>query len=140
MCQLAFSQLRASSGSIINFGSNAALDPKPMAVGHAHYAAAKAGVFALTRALAAEWGPAGIRINAVVPAVSSPMLDEYRARLDESGRERLDALLKWQIPLGGAYGDPRADLAPVLVFLVSDASRFITGQILCVDGGKGFVR
>jgi len=51
-----------------------------------------------------------------------------------------EATMKALIPLGGRLGDPKRDLAPVLVFLVSDASRFITGQIIMVDGGAGQVR
>ena len=47
----------------------------------------------------------------------------------------MDAALKESIPLGGKLGDPLADLAPVLAFLASDASKFITGQTIAVDGG-----
>lgn len=138
--QAAFPYLREAGGSIVNFGSNAMLNPNPMAMGHSHYAAAKGGVAAFTRTVAVEWGKHNIRVNCLVPAVWTPMLDDYRGRLNAEDLAQLDEDLKQMIPLGGKFGDPVTDLAPVLVFLASDASKFITGQIINVDGGKGHVR
>jgi NAD(P)-dependent dehydrogenase (short-subunit alcohol dehydrogenase family) len=137
MCQAAFPYLRDRGGSIVNFGSNAGLVPYPLG---SHYSAAKAGVMALTRTASYEWGSYGIRVNSVAPAIWTPMYDEFRQRMSPDELVEHEATMKALIPLGGRLGDPKRDLAPVLVFLVSDASRFITGQIIMVDGGAGQVR
>ena len=65
------------------------------------------------------------------------MYDEYRARLTPDELAAHDARRRAEIPLGGKQGDPVDDLAPVLVFLLSDASKFITGAGLPVEGGMG---
>jgi NAD(P)-dependent dehydrogenase (short-subunit alcohol dehydrogenase family) len=80
-------------------------------------------------------GPYGIRVNAVAPGIRTPMYDAHRARLGGEGAAMLDPAMQQMVPLGGKLGDPDADMALVMVFLASDASRFITGQTLPVDGG-----
>ena len=137
MCQAALPYLRVQGGSIVNFGSGAGLKPYPLG---AHYSSAKAAVMAFTRCAAHEWGADGIRVNSVAPAIWTPMYDEYRNRLSADELDAHDARRRAEIPLGGKQGDPAADLAPVLVFLISDASRFVTGQILAVNGGSLCVR
>ncbi len=114
-------------GSILNFGSDAALLPLG---GAGAYAASKGGVMAWTRAVAVEWGPLGIRVNSIVPAIVTPMTDAAR---------EVRADLFAGIPLGG-LGDPDQDYAPVMVFMASENARFITGQIICCNGGMGMVR
>ena len=90
-----------------------------------HYSAAKAGVIGLTKALAKELGPSGIRVNAVSPGViRTPMLDRY----DEATLQELAE----QTPLG-RLGTPE-DVANAVGFLCSPAASFITAQILGVDG------
>jgi NAD(P)-dependent dehydrogenase (short-subunit alcohol dehydrogenase family) len=63
------------------------------------------------------------------------MYEAYRSRMTEQERMVHDMAMQHVIPLGGALGDPDRDAAPVLVFLASDAPRFITGQAFAVDGG-----
>lgn len=92
------------------------------------YAAAKAGVLGLVRTLADEWAPYGVTVNAIAPGyitteLTGPTHD------DPSGRERIRA----RIPMG-RWGRP-SDLAGATVFLASDASTYVTGVTLPVDGG-----
>lgn len=130
--QAAFKHLKGQGGRIINFASAAGVMGVP---GLAHYSAAKAAVLGWTRTAAKEWGKHGIAVNAVAPGMWTPMYEHFRARLDEVQLKAHDTMMAGQIPLGGRLGDPDRDMAPVLVFLVSDGARFITGQTLAVDGG-----
>lgn len=95
----------------------------------AAYAATKAGLSGLVRALAIEWGPQGVNVNAVGPGIIETPLT--RAYMDQHP-ERVEATIA-NTPLG-RLGQPE-DVADVVHFLVSDASRFITGQTVFVDGG-----
>ena len=126
MCQAAGEiMLRQRSGSIINVASLLSEVGIPTL---APYAASKAGVVGLTRVLAAEWGPYGVRVNAIGPGY-------FRTRMTErlfSDARWVERLLQ-QVPLGRA-GDPD-DLVGAVVFLASEASAYITGQIIYVDGG-----
>ena len=133
MCQAAFPYLKDAGGSIVNFGSDAGLMAFPP--GGAHYSAAKSGVFGYTRTIAGEWGRYKIRCNSLNPAIKTPMYAEHLAYLTPEELEAENAYYAANIPLGGQLGDPATDLAPVLAFLVSDASKFITSQIVCVNGG-----
>ena len=136
--QLAFKAMRDNgSGAIINFGSISGLRQEP---GGAMYSASKGAVMSWTRTVAAEWGPYGIRVNAVNPIISTPMYEETRNNMTPEQRKANDEKVKQIIPLGGAYGDAERDLAPVMIFLASDASRFITSQLIPVDGGMSSVR
>jgi NAD(P)-dependent dehydrogenase (short-subunit alcohol dehydrogenase family) len=130
--QAAFVHLRERGGRIVNFASAAGVMGVP---GLAHYSAAKAAVLGWTRTAAKEWGRYGITVNAMAPAMWTPMYEKFRARLDDAQLQAHDAMMAQQVPLGGRLGDPDRDMAPVLVFLVSDGARFITGQTLAVDGG-----
>lgn len=113
----------AGTGTIVNLASEVALSGSP---GLAHYVASKAGIIGLTRTLARELGPAGIRVNALAPGfISSPgsagMLSGSQYDVSTT-------------PLG-RVGHPE-DLLGALVFLISDDSAFVTGQILVVNGGR----
>jgi NAD(P)-dependent dehydrogenase (short-subunit alcohol dehydrogenase family) len=130
--QAAFRHMRGHGGRIINFGSGAAIRGQR---GSAHYSASKAAVMAWTRTVAQEWARYGITVNSVVPAIWTPMYDRHRARMSEGERAVHDMAMQHVIPLGGKLGDPDGDMAPVMVFLASDAPRFMTGQAIVVDGG-----
>ena len=119
------------SGVIINISSTASIcTRRPIT-----YRASKAGINAITKTLALENGPYGIRVNAILPGLmDTPMAIERRVR--ESGEDR-DAVRKQrdaQVPLGGKMGTAW-DVAAAAVFLASDEARFITGVLLPVDGG-----
>ena len=127
----------AGGGSIINFGSISGQRPEPVA---AACSAAKGAVHSWTRTAAAAWGQYNIRVNAILPAMATPMYREAMERATEEERIASFWRNRSTIALGGEYGDPDRDLGPVMVFLASDASRFITGQLLPVDGGQTSVR
>ncbi len=136
--QAAFQHMRDSGGgAIINFGSISGQRPEPSA---AAYSAAKGAVHSWTRTAAGTWGEHGVRVNAILPAMATPMYREAMARADEAQLEAAYWLNRRSIALGQEYGDPAKDLAPVMIFLASDASRFITGQLIAVDGGQTNVR
>lgn len=130
--QAAFRHLRAAGGRIINFGSGAAIRGQR---GSAHYSASKAAVMAWTRTVAQEWARYGITVNSVVPAIWTPMYDAHRARMTPEALAIHDLTMQHVVPLGGRLGDPDRDMAPVMVFLAGDDSRFMTGQAIVVDGG-----
>jgi 3-oxoacyl-[acyl-carrier protein] reductase len=127
----------AGTGSIVNFGSMSGFTGE---LTNATYAASKGAVHTWTRTVAREWGPDGIRVNAVLPYVNTPMFDKYRGSLTPEELAAYDEQVRQSIPLGGKFGNADTDLAPVLVFLAGDGSHFITGQLLPVDGGFTSVR
>ncbi|MBV8161148.1 MAG: glucose 1-dehydrogenase [Acidimicrobiia bacterium] len=123
------------SGSIVNIASAAIDHP---AANLAVYSMAKAGVAMLTRVAATEGGPLGVRVNCVAPGfVVTPMTTRNAVRddgsVDEERMEPLVAAMRRRSPLG-AVGDP-ADIADAVLYLASDASRFMTGQTLRPNGG-----
>jgi gluconate 5-dehydrogenase len=122
--------LKVSSGAIVNIASVAGLRSAAHGPHYAGYVAAKAGLMGLTRELAASWGPHGIRVNAIAPGFfHSRLADPVIALVEPSLRERNP------IPRVGAAGE----LKGAVLFLASDASSYITGQTLIVDGGATIV-
>jgi len=123
----AFARCLAASGtggSVVQIASIAALAGLPFGAG---YAAAKAALLSLTRTMALEWGGLGIRVNAVAPGSVRVPRNASDASDEDSERDRR------AIPLG-RRGRPE-DVADAVLFLLSDLSRWITGQVLVVDGG-----
>lgn len=121
---------RGVAGSILNMSSVLAFAPSPTHFATHAYAAAKAGVIGMTRSAAAHYAPLGIRLNVVAPAlVNTPM----------AGRAVADAAIQSFIatkqPLDGGRIGSSSDLNAAVVFFLSDASRFCTGQVLAIDGG-----
>jgi NAD(P)-dependent dehydrogenase (short-subunit alcohol dehydrogenase family) len=135
--QVAFHHLRERGGRILNFGSDAGLMAYP---GAAHYSASKGAVISWTRSVAAAWGRFGITVNSVIPAIWTPMYDEHRATLSAEQLQAHDSGMAQMIAIGGKLGDPVRDLAPVIVFLLGDGARFITGQLISVNGGINSTR
>jgi NAD(P)-dependent dehydrogenase (short-subunit alcohol dehydrogenase family) len=92
-------------------------------------------VAAWTRSIAKAWAAEGVTAVALAPAVQTPGADRLRDFLGPEMSGLIDQQIKATIPLGGALGDPVRDLGPVLVFLASEGSRFVNGQLIAVDGG-----
>ena len=118
--------IRQRSGRILNIASIAGLRAMPPEVDSAGYVAAKGGLIALTRELAAKWARYGIRVNAIAPGF-------FPSRMTEKVLERHQAALEERIPMGrvGRAGE----LKGAAVFLASEASSYVTGQTIAVDGG-----
>lgn len=124
-----FAFLRKPGASLISITAGQGSHPMMF---QAHACAAKAGINMLTRCLAMEWGPAGIRVNAISPG---PIAEtEGMARLAAS--PQAEAALKARIPLRD-YGAKR-DIADMALYLASDNAAYITGAIMDVDGGSSF--
>jgi 3-oxoacyl-[acyl-carrier protein] reductase len=117
--------MRARAGSIISLSSVSGLHGN---VGQANYAASKAGIVGLTKTVAREFAKRGIRANAVAPGfIKTEMTDVLSDKVKEAA---LDA-----IPMR-RFGEP-LDIAKAVLFLASDLSAYITGQVIVVDGGMG---
>ncbi len=118
--------LKMNSGSIINIASIAGISSSANGPFYAGYVASKAGLIGLTRELAASWGRRGIRVNAIAPGffhsrLADAVIDIYERQIQETN----------VIPRIGEAGE----LKGAAVFLASDASSYITGQTIVVDGG-----
>jgi NAD(P)-dependent dehydrogenase (short-subunit alcohol dehydrogenase family) len=117
---------RGAAGAIVNIATTAALTGGP---GMAHSAAAKAGVVSLTKTLAVEWAPDGVRVNAIAPGLfpHDDLPDAIKAARDES----LDASRQ----PAGRVGQPH-ELGWAATWLCSPYTAFVTGHVLVVDGGN----
>jgi NAD(P)-dependent dehydrogenase (short-subunit alcohol dehydrogenase family) len=127
ICQAAGAHLTArGSGSVINVASVAGLAAAPFL---SSYGVAKAGVVALTKTLASEWGRAGVRVNALCPGWTATELNRNLWDTPDGGQATVA-----NVPMG-RWGKPE-EMAGPAVFLASEASSFMTGQVLIVDGGQ----
>ena len=121
----AFARANKDGGSIVNISSIAGI--KPSSFPFASYASSKAGLIGLTKDLARQWtGPKNIRVNALAPGLfPSEMTDVFPKEIFN--------MIKKVAP-AGRIGDPE-ELAATLIWLVSDASSYVTGITVTVDGG-----
>ncbi len=117
--------LKRRSGAIVNLTSVVGIHGNP---GQANYAASKAGIIGLTKALARELGSRGVRVNAVAPGYIATELTDVLS-------EEIRGAILANTPMG-RLGSPE-DVAAAVRFLCSDEAAFITGDVLLVDGGLG---
>jgi len=126
--QAAFPHMKArGGGSVINFSS---IDAQTGAWLHSDYNINKLGIVGLTRSAAVEWGRYNIRVNAIAPTG----LGQVFAKLVDEVPGFMETVVASN-PLKRA-GDPEKDIGPVVVFLASDMARFVTGEMINVDGGQ----
>jgi NAD(P)-dependent dehydrogenase (short-subunit alcohol dehydrogenase family) len=116
-----------AQGSLVVTTSEAAVEGKRLL---AAYAMVKAQQRSLATVLAREWGPLGVRVNAVAPLATSPAMARAFA-----GDAAMEQRVMGRIPLG-RLGDPVDDIGVVVRFLLGPEARFVTGQTLMVDGGS----
>ncbi|WP_340586941.1 SDR family oxidoreductase [Erythrobacter alti] len=117
--------VKSGNGAIINIASVSGIRPSP---GTAIYGAAKAGLLSLTKSLAQEWGPQGIRVNAIIVGLA-----ETETAAQTYGDDEAQAKIAASLPLGRmARGE---DVARAVLYLASDASEYVSGAWLNVDGG-----
>lgn len=117
-------------GALLNMSSVLAYSPAPQLFGTHAYATAKAGVIGLTRALASYYAPYGIRANVIAPALTNTSMAQ-RAMADPA----IMRYIQTKQPLGGGRAALPEDCDGAAVFLLSESARFVTGQVLAVDGG-----
>lgn len=125
LSQEALPQLAKTGGPIVNISSIAAENPQ---IGGGFYSMSKAGVSAFTKLAAAEWGPQGVRVNAVAPGLIRTAMAEAVYAVPELHERR-----RMMMPLR-RIGAP-VDIGKVVAFLLSDDASYVTGQIIEVDGG-----
>jgi len=127
ICQAAGAHMTArGGGSVINIASVAGLAAAPFL---APYGAAKAAVVSLTKTLASEWGRTGVRVNALCPGWTATDLNRVLWDSPDGGQATIAS-----VPMG-RWAKPE-EMAGPAIFLASEASSFMTGQVLVIDGGQ----
>jgi glucose 1-dehydrogenase len=126
LAKAAYPALRESHGSFVSVASMSGVQPYP---GMGAYSPSKAALLMLVRTLAQEWAGDGIRVNAVSPGlIHTPLTAKVYA--DAPTKAKREAL----VPLH-RIGDPDADIAGIVAFLIAPEARYMTGQNILVDGG-----
>lgn len=126
----AMPMLKQGGGAIVNVGSIEGLGSNPR---HPAYGASKAGLHGLTRAVAVDHGPEGVRCNAVAPGwIDTPLNEDFIESMPDPARFRAE--------IGGIHpvrrtGTPE-EVAQLICWLASDEARFVTGQVWTIDGGR----
>lgn len=126
-CRAVFDHLRKPGASIVNISATQAFVPMPF---QSHVCAAKAGVDMLTRTLAIEWGPQGIRINSIAPGAVDDTEGMNRLAPTPQARKAITAAIPLQ------RFATKDEIADAVIFLCSDAAKYITGTVLVCDGGQ----
>ena len=127
-----------TEGSIINFASDTGVIGS---AGDGIYASSKGAILTWTRTIAAEWGTeSNVRCNNFNPIVKTPQYEQWLAHTDPAIVQQHLATLKTEFPIDGALGEVYRDIVPAVLFLSSEGSRYITGQTICVNGGRVMVR
>ena len=135
--QAAFPHLKEKGGVILNFGSDTGLIPYAYSP---HYAASKGAVIAWTRSIAAAWGKYNIRANSMVPAIRTEMYEKHCQSMPPEELAWHQEDIRTHMMIGGELGDPMEDFAPVVLFMLSNGAKFMTGQLISVNGGLGVTR
>lgn len=121
---------RSGTASIVNIGSIEGLGSNP---GHPAYSASKAGIHGFTAAIAVDHGRDGVRCNAIAPGwISSDLSETYIENMPDGDRVRRELMIMHPV---GRLGQPR-DVGNLAVWLASDESAFVTGQVYVIDGGR----
>ncbi|WP_313112611.1 SDR family NAD(P)-dependent oxidoreductase [Aequorivita sediminis] len=124
--KIAYPELKKTKGSIVNFGSGAGLLGQK---NQGSYAAAKEAIRGLSRVAANEWAEDGIRVNVVCPLAFTHGVKQWKENFPEQYEEIIS-----KNPMH-RFGDPQKDVAPIIAFLLSEDSQYMTGQTLMADGG-----
>jgi len=127
LMRASFPEPKTVRGSVVNFASGAGLKGQET---QAVYAAAKEAIRASSRVAANERASDGVRVDVVSPIALTPGIPKWAGTFPDKYRHVVDG-----IPLG-RLGDPQSDIAPIVAFLASDDSKYMTGQTLMVDGGS----
>jgi 3-oxoacyl-[acyl-carrier protein] reductase len=123
MKEISVLMVKQRSGHIINMSSVSGVNGNP---GQSNYSSSKAGLIGLTKSAAKELGSRGVTVNAIAPGfIDTPMTQKLSEEQIESSLERVSL---------GRMGQPE-DIAHLAAFLASDKASYITGQVICVDGG-----
>jgi NAD(P)-dependent dehydrogenase (short-subunit alcohol dehydrogenase family) len=129
-CRAAYEHLRRPGAAVINISAPQAYTPMPL---QSHVCAAKAGVDMITRTLAIEWGPEGVRVNSIVPG---PIDDTEGIRRLAASPEVKEAMRN-SIPLRRL--GTKDDIAELALFLASESSAYISGTVMICDGGQSLL-
>jgi hypothetical protein len=130
--QLAYPELVKSKGSVVNLGTGSAL--RNDLPGFALYAGTKEMIRTMTRMAALEWGPQGIRVNAIIPNGMSPGMEMWSEWMPDEYEKFVST-----IPLG-RVGRLEEDVGRAVAFLLSEDAAYVTGSTLMVDGGQTYLR